>query len=122
MSDYSVTIDLPDHKRGDPWIGIARIWPILVDDLTPSGDLTRVRMQFRDNRGQVYRIDSDATAERDAPAVIDDAATWQASIPRIADFVPTAGFWYWDIEIWGDGDLYLTPYKGTLTVHDDVTR
>lgn len=124
MADYTVNIDLPDHKRGDRWIGIAAIGPVLIDGLPPVNALIRLRMQFRRRRGsEVFSIDSDSEAERDAPAVIDDGATWAAHIPEIQSFLSAAGSWDWDMEFYEATKLNpLTLYKGVVTVHADTTR
>lgn len=126
MADYTISITLPDHKRGDRWIGILQIGPILIDGATPAAPLTRVRMMFRRRRGtQVYVIDSDpeGTPEPNAPAVIDDAEDWIAHIPPIQDFLAESGNWDWDMEFYDDdNEAPLTIYKGLLVCHNDVSR
>lgn len=128
MADYTVTISLPDHKRGDRWIGISQIGPILIDEATPTSALTRVRMMFRRRRGtQVYTIDSQVDPvpdpAPDAIAEIDDAEEWIAHIPPIQDFLSVSGNWDWDMEFYDeDNDAPLTIYKGLLVVHNDVAR
>lgn len=124
MADYAQSITLPDHKRGDRWIGIAQIGPVLIDGQTPAAALTRVRMMFRRRRGtQVFTIDSAADPAPDAPAVIDNDADWIASIPTVFPFVSDSGSWDWDIEFWDATETGpLTLYKGLLTVHNDVAR
>lgn len=124
MTNYAVEIALPDHVRGDRWPGIAAIGPVTIDGAAPTAPLARVRMHLRHwllGRA-VYRLDSDA-AERDAPIVIDHAAQWRAHVPAVQQFVTLAGKWRWDMEFYGQGDSApLTLYRGTLTVHDDVTQ
>jgi len=122
MADYTVNIDLPDHKRGDRWIGIAAIGPVLIDEETPENELVRLRMQFRRVRGsEVFTIDTQGSP--DAPAVIDDAETWEAHIPEIQSFLSLAGKWEWDMEFYEHGKANpLTLYKGVVTVHADTTR
>jgi hypothetical protein len=122
MADYTVNIDLPDHKRGDRWPGVAQIGPILIDEATPANNLTRIRMQFRRVRGSgVFTIDTQGTP--DAPAIIDDPEEWTAHIPEIQSFLPEAGAWQWDMEFYEQGKAApLTLYKGVITVHADTTR
>lgn len=120
MADYTVSIDLPDHKRGDLWPGIPLIGPVVINEATPALSLSRIRMTLRKG-GSVFIIDSESNATRNAPAVITDATHWQAEIPEIGDFVQAAGDWKWDMEFWESGKTApITCYQGTLTVHADV--
>ena len=121
MADYTEDIPIPDHKRGDKWPGMT-IGPITINDGAPPATLARFRMHFRKG-SSVYRIDTDATL-RNAPATISNAANWSVSVPEIkTGFLPSAGTWEWDAEFFQTGDdAPLTLYKGTLTVHPDVTR
>ena len=77
MADYTVNIDLPDHKRGDKWLGISSIGPVLINDAQPAATLARVRMHFVHSSGQVYRLDSSDTPQRDAPVTISNAQRLQ---------------------------------------------
>lgn len=123
MSDYTVEIDLPDHKRGDRWGGISSIGPVLINDATPAGELTRVRMHFVKTGGGIFRLDSDASTTPDAPIVISDAATWAVNIHEVQDFIPTNGKWKWDMEFYETGKTSpWTLYKGVIVVADDVTK
>lgn len=125
MADYTVTInDLQDAKRGDKWVGIPVIGPVTFNGETPDAPLARIRMHFvHADTGAVYKLDSDATAERDGIATVVDAETWVASIPEQQSFLPFAGLWSWDIELYKTGDAApLTPYKGPITVNSDITR
>lgn len=128
MADYTITVNLPDHHRGDHWPagvgsvpGRLGIGPVLIDGVTPSTPLDRMRFRFKHaTSGQVFTIDS-AEAGRNAPLVIDDAATWECHIPEIANFLPSAGEWEWDAEAYDAGrSTPLTIYKGVFTVHPDV--
>lgn len=120
MADYTVTIDLSDHKRGDKWPGIPSIGPVLINGAQPASALARIRAQFR--RGaQVFTLDSNGTG--DALITILDAATWEATVPAIAQFLPTAGIWAWDMEFYATGEATpLTLYKGSIGVLDDITK
>ena len=121
MAEYTVTIALPEHKRGDRWPGIPIIGPVLVNALTPAGALERVRMTLRHPSGALYQIDSNAGA--DAPVTLTDAAAWQAAIPVVQDFVALAGKWSWDMEFWEAGNTSpQTFYQGVLTVYDDIGK
>lgn len=128
MADYTVSIALPDHKRGDRWVGVSAIGPILINGATPADALTRVRMMFRRRRGtEVYTIDSQVapvpTPAPDAEVTISNATTWAASIAPIQSFLPVEGQWDWDMEFYSGGDdSPLTLYKGVITVHNDVAR
>jgi hypothetical protein len=123
MADYTVNIDLDYHKRGDRWNGIPIIGPILVNGVTPTGALTGIRMQFKNNKGSVFRLHSDTGQLPDAPISIDSGDTWVASVPEVENFVPVAGDWDWDMEFYESGKAGpLTFYKGILTVLEDVTR
>lgn len=122
MADYTVQINLPDHKRGDKWPGIPVIGPVLINGSQPETPLGRIRMQFRKGR-EVFSIDSNVSATCDAAVVIGDADAWSASIPDIPEFLPTSGTWSWDMEFYQTGDdTPLTLYRGTIIVHPDVTR
>ena len=122
MADYTVNIDLPDHKRGDKWLGISSIGPVLINDAQPAATLARVRMHFVHSSGQIYRLDSSDTPQRDAPVTISNATTWTASVPAVQSFLSVAGDWSWDMEFYATGDTApLTLYSGVITVHDDIT-
>lgn len=119
MSDYAVTINLPDHKRGDQWIGIAEIGPVTITGIT-KGELSRIRCHFVKGTKK-FKLDSQPGA--DGLIVIDDSTTWEAHVDPITDFPLTPGEWSWDMEFTHDGEISpITCYKGTLTVHDDTTR
>jgi hypothetical protein len=127
MADYTVTIDLPDHKRGDEWIGFL-VGPVLVDGATPAEQLSRVRMNFFLPGVGSHRfvLDSDNSADRDAPITITNATLWvaQSGVPgdfEIDEFVQYAGDWHWDMAFWrGDKVSPRTFYKGVLRVTEDV--
>lgn len=122
MSDYAAIINLPDHKRGDKWPGITSIGPVIINDAQPATPLARIRMQFR-RQGHVFTLDSDPAQSRNAAVQIDNATTWEASIPEVQGFLPAAGEWAWDMEFYAVGDQApLTLYKGDITVNEDVTR
>jgi hypothetical protein len=122
MGDYTLRIELPDHKLGDKWIGIASIDPYR-SSTPPEAALARVRMDLVLGDGTRFRLDSDASASPDAPIVITDAAAWTAVIPAVPSFVPKAGIWKWDIEFFADGETApLTFYKGVIEVHEDITK
>ena len=124
MASYAVVIDLPDHVRGDRWVGIGAIGPVLINGVTPANALTRIVMRFM-RRGdgleaaQLYVIDSQAGAN--ALVVISNAATWQGSIAPVQNFLPLAGEWAWDMAFYDAGNASpLTLYTGVLTVQSDV--
>ena len=121
--EYTVEINIPPHKRGDRWPGIAAIGPILINGVQPTNALTRVRMHFKNAAGTTYRLDTDSNTTPDAPINIDNATTWTASIPEVEDFISANGKWSWDMEFYEAGKTKpLTLYKGTLTVANDTTR
>jgi len=121
MADYTVTINIPDHKLGDKWPGIATIGPVLVDGVTPSGVMARVRMNLKHELGSRYFLDSEATANPNAPITRNNEVTWLASIAPVQDFLPLAGDWTWDMAFWEGSDTSpLTFYKGVLTVEPDI--
>lgn len=123
MADYTVTIALPDHKRGDRWPGIASIGPVLINGSQPDAALTRVRMHFQNSSGAKYKLDSDAGQSPNAPIVIDNAPTWAVSIPEVERFLSVSGKWSWDMEFYQAGNTNpLTLYKGDLTVANDTTK
>jgi len=116
MSQYTETISLTDHQVGDRWIGVATVGPVTVNGQTPANALTRVRMTFQ--LGQItYTLDSVG----DQGITIDDADSWEASIPARDDFLPRAGKWKWEMEFWQSGyESPWTLYNGVLTVHDEL--
>lgn len=120
MSDYAVTINLPDHKLHDIWpLGLFTIGPVLIDEAQPTDQLTRIRMGFKQGSRR-FTLDSEAGG--DGLITIDDAATWEAHIDQLQEFLPKAGAWEWDMEFYsGTNTAPQTWYKGTLTVHQDVT-
>jgi hypothetical protein len=123
MSDYTVQIDLPDHKRGDRWPGINAIGPVIINGAQPAATLTRIRMWFKSAAGAKFKLDSDPAQDRNAPITISNPTTWYGLIPGIEDFLPTAGDWSWDMEFYQTGNTSpLTLYKGVITVVDDVTK
>jgi hypothetical protein len=124
MSDYAVTIELPDHKRGDRWPGVPVGGPVIIDGVQPANSLTRIRWHFV-HRGSntVYRMDSDATQSPDASITIGNAVTWSWSIAEVEEFLQRGGQWDWDAEFYEAGkDTPLTLYKGVLTVNADTTK
>ena len=119
MSEVPVKIFLSRHTRGDRWVGVPLIGPVLINNATPSATLARVRMQFESATGDTYTLDSEAGA--DGSISIDNATTGEASIPETDDFLATAGQWAWDMEFYQTGHTSpLTLYRGVLTVRDDV--
>ena len=117
--DYTVQINLPDHKLGDQWVGIAAIGPMTVTGFT-KGTLTRIKMNFT-NGVIVYRCDS--TAGADALIVITTPSTWIAHIDPVLNFLPVAGAWNWDMQFTHSNAVSpVTLYKGVLTVIQDVTN
>lgn len=123
MADYTVEISLADHKRGDKWPGIPTIGPILVNGSQPATTLDRIRAQFVHPSGLVYTLDSEVDPAPDAEITITNAVTWAATVPEVQDFLQLSGDWQWDMEFWETGDdSPVTFYKGTITVHDDITK
>jgi hypothetical protein len=124
MSDYAVTIELPDHKRGDRWPGVPVGGPVLIDGVQPVNALTRIRWHFvHRGSGTVYRMDSMTTESPDAAITIGNAVTWSWSIGEVQDFLPRAGQWDWDAEFYETGEESpLTLYKGTIIVNADTTK
>lgn len=124
MSDYSVNIDLPDHKRGDRWPGIPVGGPVIIDTLQPTNALTRIRWHFVHRpSGTIFRMDSDSSTTPDAAITIGNPVTWSWSIAEVQDFLSRAGAWDWDAEFYEQGEESpLTLYKGTITVNSDTTR
>jgi hypothetical protein len=122
MSDYTVEINLPPHKRGDRWPGIASIGPVIINGSQPANVLTRVRMHLR-HRKETFRLDSDSNAAPDATININNATTWSVSIPEVENFLQSEGAWEWDMEFYEAGKSKpLTLYRGILTVTNDVTK
>lgn len=120
MSDYSATVNLPDHKLGDRWPGLV-IGPIEVDGEPPAVALTRVRMHFVQGSAR-YRLDTDSS-QRDAPITITDASTWVATVPPIeTGFLARSGTWHFDVEFYGSGLGPVTYLKGSLVVNSDYTK
>jgi len=114
---------LPEYKRGDRWNGISSIGPVVVNSQTPSSPLTRIRMHFIHNLGEVFRLDSDTGVSPDAIINIDDSVNWQASIPEVNEFLSISGDWKWDMEFYESGKSGpLTFYQGVIHVYDDVTK
>lgn len=121
MSDYTIRINLSDHKRGDKWVGIQSIGPVTINDQQPELELARIRMQFKKGT-TVYKLDTDVV-DRDAPIIITDPVTWAATIPEVdSGFLSIAGCWDWDMEFWETGkNAPITLYRGDIEVHCDVT-
>ncbi len=123
MADYTVNIDLEDAKRGDKWVGIPVIGPILINGSMPTAALARIRMWFTHPDGAVFKLDSDTDQAPDAPITITDEDTWEAVVPEVQSFLPISGDWTWDMEFYATGDTDpLTLYKGVITVNSDITR
>lgn len=118
-----VTIGLENHTLGDIWSGILSIGPITINGVTPAETLAKVRMWLRHTDGTLFKISSDGTETPDGVVTIDNATTWEAHVPEIADFVTKAGVWSWDMEFWRTGAIGPeTLFKGRLTVTDDITK
>lgn len=118
-----VKIDLENHKLGDIWAGIPVIGPVLINDETPTENLAKIRMHFVHTHGTRFKLSSDLTEIDCSPITITDAATWEATIPPIPDFVNRSGEWKWDMEFYREGvEGHETFYYGVLTVTEDVTK
>lgn len=123
MADYTVNIDLKDHKRGDKWLGIPTIGPILINGSQPTGTLARIKAWFVHPSGAIYKMDSEVDESPDAIITISNVTTWAGSVAAQADFLPIAGIWEWDMEFYMTGDSTpLTLYKGEITCGNDITR
>jgi hypothetical protein len=124
MANYTVTITLPEHVRGDRWVGITQIGPVLINGAQPAATLARVRMHLAHQAtGAVFTLDTDPSADPDAPITITNATTWVAVIPEVQEFVEKAGQWIWDMEFHQTGSAGpLTLYSGVLQVNEDITR
>jgi hypothetical protein len=123
MADYTVKIDLPDHKSGDRWPGIASIGPVVINGSQPASPLTRVRMHCVSFLGEKYKFDSDAGQSPDAPIIIVSAQNWTIRIPEVENFPADAGKYSWDMEFYQQGKTApLTLYKGDITITCDTTR
>jgi hypothetical protein len=105
-----VYVQLEEHYHGDPWQGIPTVGPILIDDFQPATPLTRVRFEFRKEGVLLFTVDS-APDEGDAPAVIVNPTTWEASVPPVKESPLTPGLWSWDAE------YYCTDFADKRTLH-----
>lgn len=123
MAGYTADLgSVGTFTQGDRFVGMS-IGPVLVNGLQPAGTLARVRCQFR--RGsEVITFDSDAGESPDGLISIDDAATWEASIPETADFMAaTQGTWSFDIQYYETGRVgYVTYHRGTALADGDITK
>jgi hypothetical protein len=120
--DYAQYVALPGIVSGDRWQGINSIGPVTIDSAQPAVALARVRMQFRLG-AEVFKLDSDAAQNPDAPITITNAATWTATIPGIeTGFLNTAGKWVFDIEFYGTGQGAETYIKGDIEIYPHVTE
>jgi len=122
MSQDVVNFTLPSITQGDRWIGINSIGPVTFDNLQPSVQLERIRIQFRYAQF-VFTLDSSASADRDGPITISNATTWLATVPPVeSGFCSQAsGQWFFDIEFYGVGQGAQTLVKGSICVNPQVT-
>ena len=121
MAEYTVTIELNSHKRGNLWIGILELGPVTINGEQPEAPLKRVCMAFAHASGSSILLDSDEGAD----GVIDilDPELWKATIPKQGGLFPLAGGWKFDIQFFEEGQEYpLTLYKGVLDVVDGVLK
>jgi hypothetical protein len=124
MSDYAVNIEIPDYKLGDAWQGIQLIGPVVDEtEETPDGTLTRLSCTFIHSSGRVVHFDSDSSVRRNGTIAIENAATWEASIPSQA-FLPVAGHWSWDMKFYSSISTTrpLTCYDGVVTCHAGINQ
>ena len=123
MADYTVSINLPDHKLGDEWIGISLIGPVVTTGIT-QGTLTRIRMQLSGPDGpNSFKLDSLAGYNGMIALDVTTPDEWEAHISPIAKFLTKAGTWNWSMQFFHSGDISpITLYKGALTVHDNIMR
>lgn len=122
MADYTVIVQLADHKLGDRWPGIPVIGPVLINGFQPEDELARVRMHFV-RPGRTFRCDSTISSKTNAPIIITNGVTWEAVVPPVEKFLSVNGDWAWDMEFYAaDNESPLTLYKGVLKVFYDVTR
>ena len=116
MADYSVEIFLEDHKRGDKWVGIPSIGPVIINGSQPDSTLARIRMMFKLS-GKTFTLDSE-----NSDIDISNGTTWEASIPEVQKFLEDAGKWAWDMEFYDADDISpVTLYKGVITVHNGIS-
>lgn len=121
MSRNAEEIELPETLEGDRWIGITRIGPILIEGEQPAVSLARAQMILKLDSGAAYVLDSDGSQNPDAPIVIDNATTWQISIPEVSTgFCPSPGKWRFAIKFYGAGQGADTYFKGTQVVKGNI--
>lgn len=117
MADYTVEVNLSDHKLGDRWVGISSIGPVTINSSTPSNSLTRIVLTFKKSHHQRVVYDS---SESGSPITITNASTWEASVAEIDEFLSESGDWNWDMAFYESSKTNpLTLYKGTLSVLSD---
>lgn len=110
-----VSIDLPDHTRGDTWEGMA-IGPVTFNGETPTVALSGCRMHFRDKGGALGQEFS----SEDTTITISASGTWEVLVPAQALNL-TSGYWKWDFETTDIDGIIRTLYDGSIRIIDDIT-
>ncbi len=110
------TIELECHTLGDSYLGINKFGPVLIDEVQPSDPLLRCTMIFN-KQGTLFTLDTEASNNPDFLMVITDEDTWEVTVGKIAEFLPSGGSWSWEADFYSDyfGNK-MTLYTGELIV------
>ena len=120
-------IILPDHTRGDTWLGIPTIGPIGVTDggdayQVPVGaPIVAAKLHFIKVGDTVPAIAFETDGSGDAPIVIQDAANWELSVPPVApaDFPLSVGNYVGLLQITDADGIALTYHRYHLPIPID---
>lgn len=116
--DFAVSVDLPDYRIGDAWIGVS-VGPVTASGIT-QGTLTRVKTLFYNERLNYSPIIFDSVIGADGLMVISTpVAPWVVRIDPTVNFLRRAGTYDWIMQFTHSGDASpITLYKGTIKVID----
>ena len=119
MATVKVVTD--PHKRGDTWIGILSIGPILINNLPPISSVVSCRIQYRSSSGVLgYELNSVPAIGKGIITIV-NAVTWVFNIPK--QFLPLeTGNWDWDFETVDSTGAIDTYYRGTQTILADISH
>lgn len=111
------TIFFEPCVEGDDWEGVPTIGPVLFNGTQPADALSKVRLIFFET---LFTAPDLILTSESGIVVIEDAATWEISVPVVTAelFTLKAGTYKWVIETTDAAGVVRSLFKGILEVQD----